>query len=250
MAVLTLDFYSKELKMNTLLTVILPNSDHMGDTPLSKRRVLWLLHGLSEDATSWLRGSQIEQHIREEGLVAVLPSGGRSMYCDNVLGQNYFSYIADELPHYLHMVFGLSRTKEDNFIAGSSMGGMGAMKIALNYPERYAAVASLSGVLDLELMIPQITGETRAEFPFLIEAADDAKHSRFNPPALLDAEKDKDLKIYVACGLQDDLLPLNYSFKQRADALGIDIKYVFEDGTHNWDFWNRQIKLFIEYMLG
>ena len=250
MAVLTIDFASKQLKMNTLLTVVLPDSVRMEDTPLSKRKVLWLLHGLSEDATSWLRCSMIEQYIQEEGMVAVLPSGGRSMYCDNVLGQNYFSYIADELPEYLSKVFGLSRKKEYNYIAGSSMGGMGAMKIALTYPERYAAVGSLAGLLDLEPMIPQLTDDMKNEFSFLMEAANNIKHSPLNPPALLDPKKDKALKIYVACGLQDDLLPLNYTFKQRADELGVDIKYVFEDGTHNWDFWNRQIKLFIEFMLG
>ena len=83
----------------------------------------------------------------------------------------------------------------------------------------------------------------------MLEAADSIKTSPLNPPALLDPQKDKSLKIYVACGLQDDLLPLNYSFKQRADELGVSVKYVFEDGTHNWDFWNRQIKMFIDFML-
>ena len=140
MAVLTMDFASKQLKMNTLLTVVLPDPSQMEDTPLSERKVLWLLHGLSEDATSWLRSSMIEQYTRDAGIIAVLPSGGRSMYCDNVLGQNYFSYIADELPEYLSLVFGLSRSRKNNFIAGSSMGGLGAMKLALTYPERYAAV--------------------------------------------------------------------------------------------------------------
>lgn len=250
MAVLTIDFASKQLKMNTLLTMVIPDSVRIEDSPLSKRKILWLLHGLSEDASSWLRGSMIEQYTQEKGLIAVFPSGGRSMYCDGVLGQNYFSFIADELPEYLSLVFGMSRKKEDNFIAGSSMGGLGAMKIALTYPERYAAVGSLSGLLDFEPMKQHLTEDMKAEFPFLIDAADDIKNSPLNPPALLDAKKNKELKIYVACGLQDDLLYPNYSFKSRADELGIDVKYVFEDGNHNWDFWNRHIKLFIDFIMG
>ena len=107
------------------------------------------------------------------------------------------------------------------------------LKLALTYPERYTAVGSLSGVLDFEPMTEQLTDEMKNEFPFIVEAAQDIRHSPLNPPALLDAQKDKNLKMYVACGLQDDLLPVNYSFKQHADELEIDIRYVFDDGTHN-----------------
>jgi putative tributyrin esterase len=165
------------------------------------------------------------------------------------LGQNYFSYIADELPEYLSLVFNLSRKKEDNFIAGLSMGGLGAMKIALTYPERFSAVGSFSGLLDFEPMLANIDATVENEFPFLLTAKDDIRHSPLNPPALLDVKKDKDIKIYVACGLQDDLLYTNQTFKARADELGIDIKFVLEDGTHVWEFWDRHVKLFIDYML-
>ena len=138
MAVASIDFTSKELKMNTLVTVSFPDSVRIHGEPLSKKKVLWLLHGLSDDATAWLRYSNIDRYAMENDLVVVMPSVNRSMYCDHVLGQNYFTYIAEELPEYLSLVFGLSREREQNFIAGLSMGGFGAMRIALTYPERYA----------------------------------------------------------------------------------------------------------------
>lgn len=249
MAVLTMDFSSAQLKMNTLVCVAFPDSVRIGDTPLSKRKVLWLLHGLSDDGSSWLRHSRIEQYAEKYGLVVVMPSAGRSMYCDNVLGQNYFTHIADELPNYLSLVFGLSRKREDNFIAGLSMGGLGAAKIALTYPERYSALGCFSGVLDIGPMPLVLNDDMRNEFSFMLEAFDDVEKSPLNPTALLDAKRDKDLKMYITCGLQDNLLVTNYLFKERADALGIKAHYVFEDGTHEWEYWNRHVRLFIDFIM-
>ncbi|MGN0505853.1 MAG: alpha/beta hydrolase [Lachnospiraceae bacterium] len=249
MAVATIDFTSRELKMNTLVTVCFPDSVRTGGVPLSQRKVLWLLHGLSDDGTSWLRYSKIDRYATQNNLVVIMPSVGRSMYCDNVHGQNYFSFVADELPEYFSLVFGLSRKKEDNFIAGLSMGGMGAAKIALTYPERYAAFGSLSGVLHLAPLLERVNEEVKNEFPFLLPAQEDPYGSGLNPTALLDAERDKTLKMYIACGLQDDLLLTNYLFKEKADELNIEAEYVFEDGTHEWDFWDKHIRLFIDFML-
>lgn len=249
MALLTMHFNSIELKMHTLVNVIIPDSVRMDNKPLSERKVLWLLHGLSDDGTAWLRFSRIEQYAQKYGLVVVMPSAGRSMYCDNVLGQNYFTHIAEELPDYLSLVFGLSRKREDNFIAGLSMGGLGAAKIALTYPERYFAMGSFSGLLELGSLVYVVNDDMRNEFPFMLEALKDIDGSPLNPPALLDAKRDKDLKMYITCGLQDNLLVTNYAFKERADELGIKARYVFEDGTHEWGYWDRHVKLFLDFAL-
>ena len=249
MAVAHITFTSKELKMNTSVVVCFPDSVRMDGVPLSKRKVLYLLHGLSDDCSSWLRYSRIDKYCMDTGLVAVMPSADRSMYCDNVNGQNYFSYIADELPEYLSEVFGLSRAKEDNFIAGLSMGGMGAMKIALTYPERYAAVGSFSGVLDLRPMAAMVNDDMKREFPFLVSEIPNIDSSPLNPTFLLDAHRDKDLKIYVACGYQDNMYIPNCLFCERIEEIGIEAKVTFENGKHDWDFWERHIPLFIDFIL-
>lgn len=250
MAVMTLDFLSKELKMHTRVNMIVPDGERIGETPLSERKVLWLLHGLSDDSTAWLRFSNVERYVMETGMVVVMPSADRSMYCDNVNGQNYFTYVAEELPSYLHLLCGLSRKKEDNFIAGLSMGGMGAMKIALAYPERYAVVGSFSGVLDLRPLAANLSERRKKEFPFMLEAYGDLEHSPLNPSALLDKEKDENLRIYIACGKQDDLYIANCLFEERAEKLGIKTTCIFEDGTHEWGFWDRHIQKFIDFIYG
>ncbi len=93
--------------------------------------MLYLLHGLSQDASAWQRYSSFETLADAYGLVVVMPSAGRSFYIDQPNGQRYFTYLTEELPQYLADVFGLAPRREDTFIAGSSMGGYGAFKAAL-----------------------------------------------------------------------------------------------------------------------
>ena len=245
MAVMNLDFYSSCLKMSTLVTVIVPDSVRIGDIPVSQRKCLYLLHGLSDDATSALRLSKVELYAQETGIVVVMPSVGRSMYCDNVMGQNYFSHVAQELPHYLHMILGLSQKKENNFIAGISMGGMGAAKVALTYPERFSTVGLFSGLLELKMMLPRMDEKMRNEFPFLAEAADDIDHTPLNPINLLDAQKHQNLSIIIRCGKEDDLYPMSLAFYQKALGLGLPVTATFGDGGHVWRVWDGYLDDFI-----
>jgi len=238
MALLTLDFHSHQLKMHTVLTVIVPDTRDIGGKPMAERKVLTLLHGLSEDGTAGVRMSKVELYAQETGVVVVMPSVGRSMYCDNVNGQNYFSHVADEVPSYLHMLLGLSRKREDNYLAGISMGGMGASRIALTYPERYRMVTLLSGLLDFTPLMPLLTNELRGEFPFLLEMEGNLDGSMLNPINMLDAEKHKALEILIRCGEQDDMLVMSRRFLQRAQALGLNAKGIFEPGAHVWRLWD------------
>jgi len=245
MALITLDFYSRELKMSTLVTVIAPDSTRIGQTPLSQRKCLYLLHGLSDDSTAIVRLSRAELYMQESGIVIVTPSAGRSMYCDNVLGQNYFTHVAEEIPRYLELVMGLSRKRDDNYIAGISMGAMGAARIALNYPERFKAVGLFSGLLDAKMLLPFITEEQKSEFPFLFEAANDVDSTPLNPINLLDAQKHAGLDILVRCGQQDELYPMSVAFYNKAKALGLDITGIFEEGAHEWRLWDGYIEDFV-----
>ena len=246
MALLTIDFYSKELKMSTLLTVIVPDSVRIGETPLSRRKCLYLLHGLSDDSTAFARFTKAEIYVQETGIVVVSPSVGRSMYCDDVLGQNYFKHVADEVPEYLELLMGLSRKREDNYIAGISMGGMGAAKVALTYPERFMAVGLFSGLLDFKQLPPELLEEHDREFPFLMAEADSIDSTPLNPVNLLDAKKHADLKILVRCGEQDFLYGMSRIFYEKAKRSGLDVKGIFEPGDHEWRLWDGYIDDFIK----
>src|SRR5512133_1765637 len=101
MALIRLEFVADTTRGNLPVYMVLPGPGSLSAVPLTKRKVLYLLHGLSDDGSAWQRFSSIETIAHEFGLVVVMPSVGRSFYIDQPTGQMYFSYLMDELPRYL-----------------------------------------------------------------------------------------------------------------------------------------------------
>src|SRR3954469_12567569 len=160
MAVLTCDFFSESLMVGTSVTVVLPQNTEeqigLTDAPVEgPPPVLYLLHGLSDDHTSWTRYTSIERYAVARGLAVVMPAAGRSFYADEAHGHRYWTYLSEELPRVVGQFFNVSREPADTFVAGLSMGGYGALKLQLPHPARYAAAASLSGALDLTAIAGQ-----------------------------------------------------------------------------------------------
>ena len=120
MAFLSTDIYSSVLNMDTHINVILPHDKTATDEPA---KVLYLLHGLSDDCSKWTRFTAIERKISGKNLAVVMPEVQRSFYTDMRYGLNYFSFVAYELPKLCQKMFNVSNKREDNFIAGLSMGG-------------------------------------------------------------------------------------------------------------------------------
>jgi S-formylglutathione hydrolase FrmB len=148
-SIIKLDFFSHALKMDQSLNVILPDKGEMAPSePFPENGagypVLYLLHGTSHDFSSWARYTSIERYACDKRLAIVMPSAQLSGYADMVYGEDFFSYIAIEVPGVVKRLFPISQNREDTFIAGLSMGGYGAAKIGLSLPENYAAIGSLS----------------------------------------------------------------------------------------------------------
>ncbi len=248
MALFRIDHLPETVKVNLPLNIILPDPGKMGDAPLEGRKVLYLLHGLSDDASAWQRYTAIESIAALYGLVVVMPSVGRSFYTNQPNGQDYYTYLTDELPRYLKGVFGLSPRRADTLIAGNSMGGYGAFKAAFLRPELYYAAASFSGVLSLAFITSYPDDPRRPEFELLFGALDRLPGSEHDPAVWLKraASHPSSLpRLFMACGRQDDLYPLNVQFHADCQALGVRVDYHEEDGFHDWFFWNAQIQRFL-----
>jgi S-formylglutathione hydrolase FrmB len=108
-------------------------------------KVLYLLHGYSDDHSIWMRRTSVERYAAEHHLAVIMPAVNHSFYTNEVQGERYWDYISEELPRAMHRFFRLSDKPEDTFVAGLSMGGYGAMKLALTHPERFGAAASFCG---------------------------------------------------------------------------------------------------------
>jgi S-formylglutathione hydrolase FrmB len=252
MALIHLDHLPQSIKVNLPLNIIIPDPGEMQEMPVKDRKVLYLLHGLSDDGSAWQRFSSIEIYAKRYGLVVVMPSFGRSFYLDQPNGQCYFTYLVDELPRYLEDVFGISPAREQTLIAGLSMGGYGTMKAALLHPERYFAAASFSGVLSLAIMDSPLDPSDQVEFEALFGAMTRLKGSAHDPMVWLqNAALRPELLpyLYVSCGLEDDLYPLSVMFREACKRLNIPLDYREAHGKHDWYFWDAEIQRFLANVL-
>jgi S-formylglutathione hydrolase FrmB len=247
MALITCDFFSASLRMGTSMTVVLPELEReLDDGEVAVERpadppVLFLLHGLSDDHTAWLRWTSAVRYAEQAGLALVMPAVARSFYADEAHGHRYWEFVSEELPAVTRDFFGLTQHPTSTYVAGLSMGGYGAMKLALRHPERFAAAASFSGVLDLARTLDRPDREEVKDRVFggALQPGDDLL-------AMLD--QDSLPRLWVGCGTEDRLHPGNVTFVERARAAGHDVTVDFRPGDHTWDLWDTFLGLAVPWM--
>lgn len=258
MAYLSMSMFSSALRMDTNLCVFLPE-DRTGRRevadPDRKYKVLYLLHGMREDQTCWVRKSIVELVARERDCIVVMPTTGVGLYVDQKFGQAWCEYLTEELPIRVCNYFPASGAREDTFIAGNSMGGYGALHAALSHPERYAGAASLSGAL--QPYEEDLTPEERAANPFRDEYMQRFTYNAFgtreeylasdnNLVHLAEkvfAEGASIPRLFLCCGTED---PLTYhhvqAFREKVDPLGLEYTYSENKGGHDFGYWNQMIE--------
>lgn len=252
MAVIHLNFPSDALAGNTDVNLILPDVPG-GAIPQGKRfQVLYLLHGTFGDYTDWCRKTAIERYAQAKCLAVVMPSGFNSMYQDMAHGPRVKTYLLEELPAYLRSILPLSERREDNFIAGLSMGGYGAMHLALSKPGSYAAAASLSGLFTFG-GLARATG--RQPWPMMAvtggispEAIDKSQRNvAVQAKALL--KKGVPLpELFLSVGTEDFTLQGNRDGVKKLRALGLEPHYEEHPGAHTWEYWDTHIRRVLDWL--
>ena len=149
MAVLQGSFLSSELGRLSHFTVILPH-DTVTNPPATGYPVLYILPGRTDDCNTWLYRTNIERYAYFKGLAVVIPSGDGSFYANMAGGGRYFTMITKELPEVVRNMFRVGFSRQHTYIAGAAMGGYGALRCALTYPEQYAGCIALSPIADIE----------------------------------------------------------------------------------------------------
>jgi S-formylglutathione hydrolase FrmB len=142
-------------------------------------------------------------------------------------------------------MFPLSERREDTFIAGLSMGGYGALRNGIVFSDTFGCVAGLSAAIHI---FDDVSEEANIGLFDNLEAA---SKTDMNPRvAFEEMLKAKRLvpKFYMACGLQDDLLPANEDFRDFLKANGAEVTWDEDDYGHDWDFWDLQIKKVLEWL--
>ena len=247
---LEMNFPSKELKRRVSVNVLLPDCEPTG----AGHKVLWLLHGLSDDHTAWMRRTAIERYAKEHRLAVVMPGVERSWYTNTAYHANYFNFVAYELPSLCRRTFkDFSEKREDNIVAGLSMGGYGALKLALTCPTQYGACISLSGSLDITRKgRPVDLDEWRSIFGYELASALDlegSEHDLFALAAKNKAEGKEFPRLYMWCGTEDGLINVNRLFDQTLTKLGVAHRFETSEGDHSWKWWDLHIQNALEWIL-
>lgn len=166
-----------------------------------------------------------------------------------VYGHSYYDYIL-EIYEYVHQILPLSRKREDNFIAGHSMGGYGTIKFALTQSDKFAKAAPLSAVFEAQRFIdldwtdfsPQsITGNNTQ-----------IKGTELDTYYLLDQAIDANVDIpelFIMCGKEDFLYHDNLQFIETLNKKGVSYKFEDGPGNHDYAYWDRAIKRAIEWFV-
>ena len=260
MALIHIGFFSDVLGMCTSCDVILPQKSskligmETGARDDGAHPVLWLLHGASDDHTIWQRRTSIERYAAPLGLAVVMPAAHLSSYSDMTHGGRFFTYIADELPEKMRGFFPLSDRREDNFIAGLSMGGSGCVKIGLARPENYAAIGCLSsGMSTVENRAVSGNPAWKKRMYATYDGRDLTGTEEDTPASVLRILEEglPAPRIYHACGSEDFLLENAHQmrdFFQGIDGNPFDFTYEEAPGAHTWEFWDEHIQHFLRFL--
>lgn len=222
------------------------------DCQVKSNKTLCLLHGLGGTSSDWLRYTMIEVYAREKGIFVVCPSAECGFYTDCPEGELWETRIMTDIWNYLHNLFPMmSEKREDNFVAGLSMGGYGAMRYALTHPDKFCFGASLSGGLNVPRKFA--AGEN----------INGCLQYAFGPPEKV-AGSDYDLyvvaenlknsgnalpKLYIACGTKDWEYEPNREFRDYLEGLGFSIGWDEADYSHEWLFWDEQVEKLLAMLI-
>lgn len=241
MSVFTAEYTSLEANRNIVVRVLFPDSPYDLEQYDAAPKTMYLLHGGGGSSGDWLRFTSLEFHARKYNFTVVLAdAGGTSFYSDMAYGGNYLKFFGEELPRFVNDRFHLP---EDTYICGQSMGGYGCLKVGLTYPEHYRAIGCLSGAVNIDSIAARFSDARnqktlKAIFgdPITIRDTDRIDHL-----ARQAKRSGKTPKIFGACGTEDFLYEDNVRFYSYLKEIGYNSDVVFEQGTHMWDFWDRQM---------
>jgi S-formylglutathione hydrolase FrmB len=266
MAVIKMNFLSKFLGMQTNITVCLPTLTHPdvvnNNLDFYKRgmkfQTLYLLHGGAGDDSDYVHLTSIVRYADENRIAVVMPCAYNYFYTDDRKGPRYWKYVSEELIEVCQTLFPLSDQPEDNFVAGLSMGGSGAMKMGLVHPERFAAVLCMSGssinpqkIKDfpgprarLVLADPDVMPRIPLDVIFGdLDQYEGSVHDMWQQ-ARLNVEQGKKLpRFFLTVGDKDFAREHVEEAYEYLTSLGYDTFFELVPGYgHEWSFWDLSLK--------
>ena len=251
MAFITIEFLSEVLGRQTSIDVIIPQKRTNGEIGIEnnakdeKYKTLVLLHGLSDNSSIWARRTSIDRYATEKGIAVIMPSGDRSFYTNMRYGDRFSDFIGKEVLAVAREYLPLSEKREDTFLAGNSMGGYGAMKTALKFPQTFSAAVGLSSVADVKKFMKEYTPDL-GKVIFGDEVPDSEDLFALTTACENDPWRPR---LYMIQGLGDFMLEENRRLAEHIKTLNYDFTYEEYEGIHDWAFWDTYIQYAMRWLL-
>jgi putative tributyrin esterase len=199
--------------------------------------VLYLLHGGGDDYTAWCRRTSIERYAEKwPSLMIVMPDSGYTFLCDAVQGPAYQTALISDLIPFIDRVFKTQSDRTGRAIGGLSMGGYGAVKLALQFPHLFTSAHSHSGAFDFGH-----GWDAKEDYAIRI-LGEKAAGGGANDVYRLAVECKSLPSLWIDCGTEDYILDQSRSFHAHLKKAGVPHEYHEFPAGHGWDYWDVHIQ--------
>lgn len=243
------EFQSKSLGRTMKYRVLLPASYAQGD---KRYPVLFLLHGLYGDYTNWTTHTALQKYAAGFELIIAMPDANDSWYTNWATDpqQKYEDYIIKDFLAEIESHYRTTATRDTRFIAGLSMGGYGAIKFALKYPQLFSIAGSFSGAFDAPLRLDQAQPNFSPQLMKVYGPANSKTRTDNDIYALIKRANPEAIPyLYMDCGTSDYFLGPDRAFVHGLPELKVHYEYRERPGKHDWVFWDRAINLFLHEVI-
>jgi len=237
----TIQIQSNYLKKATKFVVIQPSSQGQQNNTQARYPVVYLLNGYGGDYGQWpITTPQLKKTADELKIIFVCPDGGiGSWYFDSPIDSSirYESYITKELVPYVDANFSTKANPKSRAITGLSMGGHGALYLAIRHSDLFGAAGSTSGGVDFRPF------PNRWDIKKALGEYEQNKERWYEYTVMRQVEllKNKQLAIIIDCGIDDFFMPMNRALHEKLLQLKIDHDYIERSGGHNHAYWRSSI---------
>ncbi|WP_286858261.1 MULTISPECIES: alpha/beta hydrolase [Sphingobacterium] len=232
----TLAIRSQRMDKVIKTVVILPK----GYSERTKYPVLYLLHGYSGNYSNWVKNSNVAALADQYGYMVVCPDGGfGSWYWDITNDRNYQyeTFVSKELIDYIDGHYATVQDRRGRAITGLSMGGHGALSLAIKHQELYGAAGSTAGGVDFRPFPLNWEIKDRiGNYADSTQAWDDRVVINMIPKLV-----NNQLRLIIDCGKEDFFYPVNVALHDKLMYHNINHTFVTSEGGHNWTYWSRSI---------
>lgn len=203
--------------------------------------VVYLLHGYSGNHSDWIKKVPALTTLADRyQQIIVCPDGANSWYFDSPLNSTmrYETFVGTELPTYVDAHYRTTADRQHRAITGLSMGGHGALYLAIRHQTTFGQAGSLSGGVDIrpfpnnwnikESLGDETTHADNWERNTVINVADSLHNG--------------DLRLLIECGVNDFFIDVNRALHQKLLQQKIDHDYAERPGAHTWTYWGDNIE--------